>query len=286
MSINAFEAFREEIASLGSIVASYEFRTIRDEILRERFRTLFRTWASVVRPEIENRLASKKDLFKLEAEIEALAKLTLKIRPIEDYRKHLNRANSLAKGIVLYLPPTHPDKVPPRLTVRESLFIAGIPDLPTQLVPNPLIGWRSAMETFVRNHPFDRSVFIMIRYRARNAALITNVKRTLSSNGFNGIVASEHNLTGDLYNPVACLLCCSRGIAIFDQVEANQEFNPNVAYELGMMYLLGRDVLILKHDTLQSLHTDILMRLYIEYDSPDSAAARVNDWIDSQHREG
>jgi len=286
VSINTFDAFREEIASLGSVVASYSFKTIRDEALRERFRTLFRTWASVVRPEIENRLASKKDLFKLEAEVEALAKLTPKIKATEDYRKHLNRANSLANGIVLYLPPTHLDKGAARPTTKENLFIAGIPDLPTQLVPNPLIGWRSAMETFVRNHPFDRSVFIMIRYRPRNAALIRNVKRALSADGFNGIMASEHNLTGDLYNPVACLLCCSRGIAIFDRVEENQEFNPNVAYELGMMHLLGREVLILKHDTLRSLHSDILMRLYIEYDSPGSVGARVSDWIDNQHREG
>jgi hypothetical protein len=52
---------------------------------------------------------------------------------------------------------------------------------------------------------------------------------------------------------------------VFDKAEVAQTFNPNVAYELGMLHLLGRDCLILKHDTLDVLHSDILMKLYQEY---------------------
>ena len=75
----------------------------------------------------------------------------------------------------------------------------------------------------------------MIRYRAGNAQLITDIKSSLSAQGLKAIVARDHQITDDLYNPIACLLCCSRGIAVFDRPEASAQFNPNVAYELGMM---------------------------------------------------
>jgi hypothetical protein len=69
------------------------------------------------------------------------------------------------------------------------------------------------------------------------------------------------------------------GIAIFDQADVRQEFNPNVAYELGMLHLLGRDCLILKHQSLTALHTDILMKLYHEYGTPEAAGIEVLNWI-------
>ena len=128
-------------------------------------------------------------------------------------------------------------------------------------------------------HPFDKSVFIMIRYRARNKKLVQSIKDTLKKHNFYGVLASEHNLTDDLYNPVACLLCCSRGLVVFDRAESNQTFNPNVAYELGMMHLLGRDCLILKHNTLKVLHSDILMKLYNKYSNNKQVEEHVNRWV-------
>jgi len=119
----------------------------------------------------------------------------------------------------------------------------------------------------------------MIRYRDRNVNVIKKLKDTLSKNNLNAIIASEHNLTDDLYNPIACLLCCSRGIAVFDKIETGQIFNPNVAYELGMMHLLGRECIIFKHKTLKSLHTDILMKLYREYNTAKDVISHIKKWI-------
>ena len=101
----------------------------------------------------------------------------------------------------------------------------------------------------------------------------------LNRGNVNAILASEHNLTDDLYNPIACLLSCSKEIAVFDEAEADQEFNPNVAYELGILHILGRDCLILKHESLKTLHTDILMKLYREYQTLEDAQAQLQDWI-------
>ena len=278
MPASTLDAFRGELNALARIVSEIQKKTVRDDELRERFRTLFRTWSAAVRPAISQALGSRRESHKLQAELEALAQLASRCMPVTQYRKRLDRAIRLANDLVLYLPPQ--DLPPtPRPARTDELFISSIPDLPIRLVPNPLLGWRREMSAFATTHPFDRSVFIMVRYRPRNTGLISEVKQALAEYGLHGILASEHALTNDLYNPIACLLCCSRGIAIFDQAEADQKFNPNVAYELGMLHMLGRDALLLKHRTLEALHTDILMRLYVEYRTPGNATTEVLRWI-------
>ena len=280
MPAETFESFKAELSTLRGIVSVAQNKTIRDELLLERFRTLFRTWASVVRPTIEPLLQTKRDFLKLGAELEALARLTSMYKPVADYRKRLNTSIRLANELVLYLPPTQAQR-PPFHLGRDNLFLPAIPDLPVYLVPNPLLGWKSKIEAFVKKYHFDESVFLMIRYRGRNKNLLKEIKSVLSELKLNGILASEHNLTDDLYNPIACLLSCSKGIAIFDKAEIRQKFNPNVAYELGMLHLLGRGCLILKHQSLKSLHTDILMKLYHEYETAETAGTEIRNWIKS-----
>jgi hypothetical protein len=276
--VETFESFKAELSALRDLVSAIRKKTVRDELLLDRFRTLFRTWASIVRPTIEPRLQSKRDFLKLGAELEALARLTSKYKSVADYRKRLNTSIRLANDIILYLPPTRGQGQSSN-PARDDLFIPAIPDLPVYLVPNPLLGWRSKIEAFVNRYHFDKSVFVMIKYRERNKNLLREIKNVLSEQGMNGILASEHNLTDDLYNPIACLLSCSRGIAVFDEAEVGQKFNPNVAYELGMLHLLGRGCLILKHRSLKTLHTDILMKLYHEYETPEAAGAEIRNWI-------
>lgn len=277
MPTATFEAFKAELSTLKNIVSSYPKKTLRDDALRDRFRTLFRTWISTVRPAIEPLLQSKKYFLKLGGELEILANLTSKYKPIADYRKRLNRAIQLSNDLVLYLPPTGESISTP--SVSTDLFLPSIPDLPSKLVPNALFGWKSRIATFSKKYTFDKSVFIMVRYKERNNALIKTIKSILSKNGHHGILASDHNLTDDLYNPIACLLCCSKGIAVFDEAEADEKFNPNVAYELGMLHLLGRACLILKHRSLSTLHTDILMKLYSEYTTVEEAHSYTQNWI-------
>lgn len=280
MSASTFNAFKAELAALRDAASSYPKKTLRDEALRDRFRNLFRTWISTVRPAIEPLLQSKKDFLKLGAELEVLANLTSKCKPVADYRKRINRAIQLSLSndlLPLDQPPTGKEKPTP--SISSDLFLPSLPDLPSKLVPNALFGWKSRIETFSNKHPFDKSVFIMARYLPRNKSLIKSIKSILLNNGHQGILASEHNLTDDLYNPIACLLCCSKGIAVFDEAEVEEKFNPNVAYELGMLHLLGRGCLILKHRSLRTLHTDILMKLYLEYETVENARLHTKEWI-------
>jgi hypothetical protein len=270
-----FESFRAELGHLNKAVAAITAKTLRDDVLRERLRTLSRVWFSTVKPAVVGNLQNTREFFKLSAEIEKIAHLTLKYKPAAEYRRRLKTAETLAGAVVLYLPA---DSQPAARSRSGELFLPSIPDLPIALVPTALIGSRTRIQSFVNRHPFDRSVFVMIRYRKRNATLIKSVKGALKDHGLFGVLASEHQLTDDLYNPIACLLCCSKGIAVFDRAEAAETFNPNVAYELGMLHLLGRRCLILKHRGLKTLHTDILMKVYVPFTGPVNAADVIAEW--------
>ena len=278
MPFPEFDSFRAELQALRDALDRLRHRTLRNESLRERFRTLFRSWVSNVQPTLSSHVQNSKDLLKLSAEVEKLAQLTTKNKSVAEYRKRLRRAIELASVLILALPIS---PVPP--TQRQELFLVDIPDLPISMVPDPLIGRQTKMRQFLHKHPFDRSVFIMIRYRNRNNHLIGSIKAAVAGCAIDGrpfypVLARDHNLTDDLYNPIACLLCCSLGIAVFDKGEPAETYNPNVAYELGMMHLLNRNCLLLKHDTLRSLQTDILMKLYQPYSGPASAGKLVKTW--------
>ena len=56
-------------------------------------------------------------------------------------------------------------------------------------------------------------------------------------------------------------------------------FNPNVAYELGMLHLLGCRCLLLKHKSLQTLQTDILMKLYEPFSNAADTAKLTSQWV-------
>jgi hypothetical protein len=174
-------------------------------------------------------------------------------------------------------------KIPPELLAAttapapEALF-PEIPDLPNQLVPFALQGWSEQIKRFLRKNPFDKNVFIMVSYRAKLEPLIGRVKTELARLHLNPILARDYSLTNDLYNPIACLLCCSYGVAIFDRAETTQMHNPNVVYELGMMQLLKRPCVILKHTKLKRMPTDLLTMLYEDYSSQNEAVRKLGDW--------
>jgi hypothetical protein len=153
-----------------------------------------------------------------------------------------------------------------------------ISDLPNQLVPYAVQGWSEQIKKFLKANPFGKNVFIMVSYRARLEPLIDGVKDKLEKLHLNPVLARDYSLTNDLYNPIACLLCCSYGVAIFDRAETAQMHNPNVVYELGMMQLLKRPCVILKHSKLRKMPTDLLNMLYEDYSSQKEAVQKLSEW--------
>lgn len=58
---------------------------------------------------------------------------------------------------------------------------------------------------------------------------------------------------------------CGFGVALFDRIKSDY-FNPNVSLEIGYMMALNKPILYLKDNTLKSLHTDLVGKLYAEFD--------------------
>jgi predicted nucleotide-binding protein len=55
-------------------------------------------------------------------------------------------------------------------------------------------------------------------------------------------------------------------VAIFEEID-EREFNPNIALELGFMLALNKRCLILKDQRMPKMPTDIVGKLYKEFDT-------------------
>ena len=74
---------------------------------------------------------------------------------------------------------------------------------------------------------------------------------------------------------------CDFGVALFERINSN-DFNPNVSLEIGYMMAMNKPILFLKDRTLNSLHTDLIGKLYHEFDfqNPEEILAKVIDkWL-------
>jgi hypothetical protein len=273
------EVLRNLLREVSAILAALRRNAAVSSTLIERIQELVLTWSVSVRPSLAAIGVPNEVLNRADELTSRLAQMT---------SGPVNRGKVFAAlgGVWKVL---HAQillevaKIPPGVlaastpTAPETLF-PEISDLPNQLVPFPLQGWSEQIKKFLRKNPFDKNVFIMVSYRAKLEPLIDSVKEELVRLSLNPVLAKDHRLTNDLYNPVACLLCCSYGVAIFDRAETTQMHNPNVVYELGMMQLLKRRCVILKHAKLKRMPTDLLSMLYEDYSSQKEAVRKLGEW--------
>jgi len=149
----------------------------------------------------------------------------------------------------------------------------------------PLWGHKEEIMKMLDKYPYEKNVFLMMRYRPYNNHLFEHIKSIINDNGFNCVRADigDWDITHDVYNPIAVLYACKYGIALFDEPkdkkDTKNQYNPNVTYELGMMHLQGKECLILKHNALENLPFDIIKDLYRPYTYQDDITSHVKNWI-------
>lgn len=145
-----------------------------------------------------------------------------------------------------------------------------------------LVGYREDIERQFQRFPFERNVFLMMRFRRGNKALSDFIIDNLSKAGLNGVRADQPdwNITRDVYNPIAVLYCCKYGIALFDKPETDQAYNPNVIYELGIMHSLDRECLILRNDSLPAIPFDLIKNLYMPYRGKLAVQTNIQRWLE------
>jgi len=100
--------------------------------------------------------------------------------------------------------------------------------------------------------------------------------------------ADDKQYHEDLYwNVLTYMHGCGYGVAIVDRIEED-EFSPNVAFEIGYMKGLNKNVCILKDKNLKELPADLLGKLYKPFDpqNPENTIREsLSEWL-SDHRIG
>lgn len=145
-------------------------------------------------------------------------------------------------------------------------FAAGEQTVNATNVPTEI---RESLESFGREHPDpSKAAFIMMRFSQTKSheAITSAIRNTLAPLGIAALRADDKEYHHDLfYNVLTYLHGCGFGIAVFERFET-EDFNPNVALEVGYMLALGKPVCFLKDRTLKALHTDLVGRLYRPFD--------------------
>lgn len=142
-------------------------------------------------------------------------------------------------------------------------------DLPTYTDVPEASELRDSLERFRSDHPDPKHVsFVMMRFGKTPAhqSIITAIENALMDAGMVALRADGKVYHDDLLSNVLTYIHgCGSGIAVFERLE-EQTFNPNVSLEVGYMLALKKPICLLKDKTLKTLHTDLIGKIYKEFD--------------------
>lgn len=113
------------------------------------------------------------------------------------------------------------------------------------------------------------AIFVIMPFREELNKVYEIIKDIFASKGYSAIRADEKEFANDLWENVRVYLeCCNVAVAVFDKNDQDS-YNPNVAIEVGYMLSKGNKVCLLKDKKLPKLPSDLISKMYKEYDSDD-----------------
>jgi len=278
--VELLRGFIKECESVAGQIGKGRGDLSPDSPLAGRVHELLRSWYTTIEPTLRTAGISALLLMNAGTELITLSQLTGQPQPKKSYANTFVRLQQVLSGQIQPQAKTLPAFVPS--PAAPTSFIPEIPDRPNNLIPNSLIGWIPQMRQLLAQSAYGNNVFVMVSYSKKLGPLINKIKDTLIKLELNPIVARDKVITNNLDNSVACLLCCSYGVAIFHKPEKGQKHNPNVTYELGMMHLLKKPCVILKHKQLSKMPSDILAHLYEDYGTEKEACTKLKKWWKKQ----
>jgi hypothetical protein len=144
---------------------------------------------------------------------------------------------------------------------------------------------QDSLTAFRRDHPAPlKTAFIMMSFAETPAhtEIAKTIKQTLGAAGFTGLRADDKEYHADLYpNILTYMHGCGFGIAVFEHIVATP-INPNVAFEVGYMLALNKQVCLLKDKTLPNLQADLIGKLYLAFDPgqiTSTIQAALSRWL-------
>lgn len=144
---------------------------------------------------------------------------------------------------------------------------------------------QESLARFKLDHPDPTKVaFIMMQFgeTKAHAEIVKAIRSVLDTHGIRSVKANDKEYHDDLlYNVMTYLYGCGFGIAVFERIE-REKFNPNVSFEVGYMFALKKPVCLLKDKTLETLHTDLVGKLYKVFDPQDPGETipdKISQWL-------
>lgn len=152
-----------------------------------------------------------------------------------------------------------------------------------EAISNPEIA--SGIEKFKKDYPdFQKIAFIIMQFTSTLAhnSIVKNIKDALKKHNITALRSDDKEYLDDLFPNVKVYLhCCTFGIAVFDRI-TEDDFNPNVSLEVGYLLGMNKNVLLLKDKTLKSLPTDLIGKLYKEFDTQNvelTIPMQIDKWL-------
>lgn len=146
---------------------------------------------------------------------------------------------------------------------KEIMVLRGI-DFKMSYMPM----YSDAEMKFYEKYGHD-AIFVIMPFREELNKVYEIIKDIFASKGYSAIRADEKEFTNDLWENVRVYLeCCNVAVAVFDKNDQDN-YNPNVAIEVGYMLSKGNKVCLLKDKKLPKLPSDLISKMYKEYDSDD-----------------
>lgn len=112
--------------------------------------------------------------------------------------------------------------------------------------------------------------------------ILNEIKDFLNLHNIVALRADDREYADDLLsNVLTYIYACDFGISVFERI-TEDDFNPNVSFEVGYMLGLKKDICILKDKTLKNLPSDLAGRLYKEFDIQDikrTITAVLEKWM-------
>lgn len=143
-----------------------------------------------------------------------------------------------------------------------------------------------SLNHFKKDHPDPSKIaFIVMQFgKTRiHEEIMESVKTELNKYGIVGLRADDYRYHDDLlYNVLTYVYGCGFGVAIFERIE-KEEFNSNVAFEVGYLMALSKPVCLLKDQTIKVLQTDLIGKLYEPFDPQnaiESISVGLRKWLE------
>jgi protein-tyrosine-phosphatase len=131
----------------------------------------------------------------------------------------------------------------------------------------------------------ESNLFLMTRFRETqyHKEISQAIGSSVGAFGLEFVRADDANWSAlTLWDRVHfCIDACRFGVAVFETIDEDN-FNPNVSFELGWMLALDRKCLLLKEKSLRSLPSDLCGHMYKEFDSRDitsTVSGQLADWM-------